>query len=128
MTIRGVRAGIIGGMAFAAGGCGLVGCNSSYTATLVNMTPQPLYAKIVQQHDDGSMPVKAEERLGPGDKKSIGPVRLPTGTAILTLDTLPNPRGPVFRELRPGTTVFNIRQKGDATGGPLEVQEIEVYP
>jgi hypothetical protein len=106
----------------------LTGCQASFTADIRNQTPQPLFAAIRQRTDDGRNPILAEQRLGPGDRASVGPVRAPVGRALLVLDTRPNPQGPWTTDLRPGITSFAVTQKGDQTAGPLEVRQVAQTP
>jgi hypothetical protein len=106
----------------------LTGCQATFTADIRNETPQPLFAAIRQRTDDGRNPILAQQRLGPGDRGSVGPVRAPVGRALLVLDTRPNPQGPWTTDLRPGITVFSVTQKGDQTAGPLEVRQVAQTP
>jgi len=125
---RGAAAGTAAILIAGAGAAGLGGCQATYSADVRNQTPQPLFAKILWRTDDGRNPIQAQRRLGPGDRGTIGPIQAPVGRAILTLDTLPNPQGVWSIDLRPGTTVFNVTQKGDLTAGPLEVREVSFLP
>jgi len=102
---------------------GLAGCQQNYGADVRNMTPQPVFVQITETMDGGAA-LRARERLGPGDRKLVGPVRTREGRASITIDTLPNPQSPVTLPLRPGTNSFNVRQRGDATGGPIEIEEV----
>jgi hypothetical protein len=102
----------------------LAGCRSNYTVDLRNQTPQPVYAQIFERHQDGRTPLLAATRLGPGDRAAMGPVRGLTGRVGLVVDTKPNPEGPLFIDLAPGMSIFNIHQSGDATAGPLEIREV----
>ena len=117
-----VGVGLAGG-AVAVGG--LAGCQQNYGADVRNMTPQPVFVQISETMDGGGAALRARERLGPGDRKIIGPVVTRQGRAQVTIDTLPNPQAPVTIPLKPGLNSFNVRQRGDATGGPIEVEELQ---
>lgn len=105
------------------GGAALAGCQADYAADVRNMTPQPLYAQIIARYPDTTT-VLASQRLGPGDRGAVGPVRTDVGRAVLIVDTLPNPEAPAEVVLRPGTAFVNVRQLGEGTAGPLQLEEI----
>lgn len=121
LGLRSLSVACVGGAAVLAA---LAGCQQNYGADVRNMTPQPVFVQITESMDGGGAALRARERLGPGDRKLVGPVRTREGRAAVTIDTLPNPQSPVTLPLRPGTNSFNIRQKGDATGGPIEIEEV----
>src|SRR5262245_33877814 len=98
--------GILAGLA----GCALGGCQTSYSADLRNTTPQPLYAQIMEQFDNGAT-ARAGIRLGPGDRGGLGPVIAREGRAYLLVDTTPNPGTPVTVPLAPGTTIAEVHQQ-----------------
>ncbi|MBC7835134.1 MAG: hypothetical protein H7Y88_08535 [Phycisphaerales bacterium] len=102
---------------------GLGGCRADYGADIRNMTPQPVFAQLYERHDDG-VSLLASERLGPGDRALVGPVRVRKGRAGLVIDTKPNPESPVYFDLPPGIGAFNVHQRGEATGGPLMIEEV----
>jgi hypothetical protein len=114
----------VAGSAMALGSGGLAGCQQNYGADVRNMTPQPVFVQISESMSNGGAALRARERLGPGDRKLVGPVRTREGRASVTIDTLPNPQAPVTLPLRPGVNSFNVRQRGDATGGPIEIEEV----
>jgi hypothetical protein len=121
LRLRSLGLGLTGGVLVLGG---LAGCQQNYGADVRNMTPQPVFVQISESMDGGGAALRARERLGPGDRKVIGPVRTREGRAQVTIDTLPNPQAPVTLPLRPGTNSFNVRQRGDATGGPIEIEEV----
>lgn len=109
----------------------LPACTASYSADVHNQTPQPLFAQILWRTDDGRNPTQAELRIAPGDRATLGPAQIPVGRALLTLVTLPNPKGPYTSDLRPGLTAFSVTQHDQPAGrtaGPLEVREIGTVP
>ncbi|MBL8764790.1 MAG: hypothetical protein JNM07_11025 [Phycisphaerae bacterium] len=101
----------------------LAGCTGYFSADVRNDTPQPLFAQIIEQHDNGAVLLDSK-RLGPGDRGSVGPVQAEIGRAWIVMDTSPNPKGPARATLKPGTNFFKVTQTGDKTGGPIQVEEI----
>jgi hypothetical protein len=103
------------------------GCQTSYAADIRNTTPQPVYAQLMEQFDQGST-VRASARLGPGDRAGLGPVIAREGRAYLVVDTIPNPGTPVTVPLAVGTTTLEVIQPGDQTTGPIQVRIIGGTP
>lgn len=99
----------------------LTACNASYSADVVNKTPQPLFVQMfVKGNTDSSL--AASKRLGPGDRGFIGPVVADKNRgAYIALDTLPNPGRPTTLDLPPGTTFLEVRQDSESASGPLIV-------
>ncbi len=87
-----------------------------------NKTPQPLFAQLSERTADGGAVLRARERLGPGDRKVLGPVRAQVGRAFIVLDTMPNETVPYLVDLRPGTTLLEVTQEGAGTKGALRVR------
>jgi hypothetical protein len=102
---------------------GLAGCRADYAADIRNQTPQPLFAQLVERRNDGTV-LRARDRIGPGDRGVVGPIRAEKGRVGLVVDTLPNPEGALVRDLRPGTNYLNVRQLGESTGGELQVEQV----
>ena len=99
----------------------LAGCKTPYGASVTNKTPQPLYVQLMLKHSDGAS-MGASARLGPGDRRNIGPVRHDAGRgAYLVFDTLPNPNRPATVDLAEGESYFEVQQQGDASAGPLVI-------
>ena len=99
------------------------GCQASYAADIRNSTPQPVYAQIMEQFDNGASP-RASVRLGPGDRGGVGPVMCREGRAFLVVDTVPNPTTPVSVGMAVGTTIVEVVQEGKETTGPIQVRVI----
>ncbi len=109
-------------------GCAAMGgCQTSYAADIRNTTPQPVYAQLMEQFDQTAT-VRASDRLGPGDRKGLGPVIAREGRAFLVVDTVGNPGTPVRVPLAVGTTVVEVAQTGDQAAGPLEIRIIGGNP
>lgn len=102
----------------------LTGCKATYSADVRNKTPQPLYVGIYQETDVGNSTL-VSDRLGPGDRTFIGPVRGRVGRTHLWVDTRPNPGPPVNMPMRDGTTILEVRQSDETNEGRLELYVIE---
>lgn len=105
----------------------MVGCHRADVAADVhNTTPQPVFVQIFVKGNQGrAATLGASQRLGPGDRALVGPVRQvahPPG-AYVVVDTLPNPGRPVTMDLPEGTSFYTVRQEGDGTAGRLWVEE-----
>lgn len=105
-------------------GAMLSGCTARYTADVRNRTPQPLYVGIYQDTEVGSSTL-ASDRLGPGDRAFIGPVRGRIGRTHLWVDTRPNPGPPVTMLMEGGTSIVEIRQTEETNEGRLELHVVE---
>ena len=105
----------------------MTGCQVSYAADIRNSSPQPVYAQLMEQFDQGAV-VRASTRLGPGDRGGLGPVIAREGRAFLVVDTVPNPGTPVQVPLAVGTTILEVIQTGDQTTGPIQVRLIGGTP
>lgn len=102
----------------------LTGCKATYSADVRNKTPQPLYVGIYQETDVGNSTLTSE-RLGPGDRTFVGPVRGRVGRTHLWVDTRPNPGPPIHMPLKEGGVIVEVRQTDPTNQGQLELYLIE---
>jgi hypothetical protein len=105
-------------------GAMLCGCTARYSADVRNRTPQPLYVGIYQETEVGSSTL-ASDRLGPGDRAFVGPVRGRIGRTHLWVDTRPNPGPPVTMPLDPGMSIVEVHQTEQSNEGRLELHVVE---
>jgi hypothetical protein len=106
----------------------IVGCTTGYAADVRNATPQPLYVQVLSRSNEGTQTV-AQARLGPGDRRGLGPFTLGQREVVwLRMDTNPNPGRPAEMTLRPGLSVVEViqgvDQSGSTTAGPLIIREL----
>lgn len=114
MSVRAVLA-----MAVCGAGLVLGGCKADYGADVRNKTPQPVFVQLFIKDNNGAR-MAGNVRLGPGDRRTIGPVRHDANKgAYLVVDTLPNPARPAQVDLTPGMTFFEVQQQGEASIGSL---------
>jgi hypothetical protein len=106
----------------------LPACQSSYAVDVRSQASIPVYVQIVERTNSGGAVLKASERLGPGDRKAVGPVRMKTGSAMVVVDSRPNPNAPTFLDLSPGTTFLEVSEEGVQPvrheGSRLRIREV----
>lgn len=102
----------------------LAGCKSSYALDVRNASPQPLYVAVLSKNNAGTLAL-GRARLGPGDRGGLGPFTVAQSEIVWAqFDTQPNPERAPELTLRPGLSVIEVTQDGNATAGPLRVREI----
>ncbi len=85
----------------------LTGCAARYTADVENRSETALYAGI---HRTGELTSDTllSERIEPGGRMTLGPVKSRSGRTFLWVDTRPNPGNAVLTPLEPGRTTLVI--------------------
>src|SRR2546423_4860106 len=77
----------------------LAGCQADYGVDITNRTPQAVFARIFRKGSSQAV-LGAAQRLGPGDRSFVGPVRTDKQHgAFLSIDTYSNPGQPITADL-----------------------------
>lgn len=111
--------GTVAGLGLAAS----AGCARYMTVDVRNLTDQPVSVEIMR----GRGVIAARARVGPGDRESIGPARVPfLQRAFAVLDFEGNVGYPIRHRLRRTLTVLNVvRPADEGARGGLVVDEVE---
>lgn len=113
------------GLAVAVIAGGFAGCETSYKVDLRNLTDQPADARIFARRVGEKNKLMAEGRLGPGDRRTLGPVytRLPQ-PIFLEVDFRGNVGHVLELDLDSGTTVVNVHRREEGSLGTIELEVV----
>ena len=104
---------------------GAIGCSAGYTVDVRNRTDQPVVASIRQTELAGGSDILAQRRIGPGDRRRIGPVHPDiVRNVFLEVDFAGNVGRPGELNLNPGLTVVNVHRTEDGSIGGIELEEV----
>lgn len=101
------------------------GCETAYTVDLRNLGDQPVSARIFQRRVGEKNKLLDEDRVAPGDRRTLGPVYARTPVPIYIEVDFPGNVGHVQDlELDPGTTVINVHRREEGARGEIELEVV----
>jgi len=103
----------------------LSGCTASYEVNVRNRIDQPITAEMRTGNPKGQSEVVVRERIGPGDRKRVGPVRLGSLERVfLSVDFEGNTGLPATTKVNRGQSAVNVYRRDEGSRGTIGLERI----
>ncbi len=101
----------------------LTGCKASYEVNVRNDADQPITAEMRQGSPKGRNETLIRERIGPGDRATLGPQRVGAfKNVFLAVDFEGNTDLPATTKLRKGLSAVNVNRADDGSRGTVTLE------